>query len=86
MKYFDHKIYIQGKLYNENKGKNSSSPNLLQEKNLDNSPNSKKITKFLNFQNVKEANFFKRKKFEALETLFANLQLNIYFTKWKLTF
>lgn len=82
LKYSEHKIYIQGKLFNENL-KNSLAPNLLEEKNSENFSN-KKIQKFLNFQNVKEAGLFKRKKLEALETLYANLQLNIYFTKWKL--
>lgn len=75
LKFFEHKIYIQGKLFNENL-KNSSAGNLLEEK--------KPEVKFLNFQNAKDAGIFKRKKFESLETLYANMQLNIYFTKWKL--
>jgi hypothetical protein len=80
LKFFGYKIYIQGKLFNENininaNNNNNNDNNLLEEK---------KNTKFLNFLNAKDAGVFKRKKFEALETLYANLQLNIYFTKWKL--
>lgn len=63
-------------------GINSPNKNLTQ--NIKNNSNNNKLYRILNFLTPADSNYFNKKKAEAQNACFANLYVNICFSKWKL--